>query len=108
MCHQTEDEQQEKLLRAQVASGLSQLPGPKNEYQIQVPEVGPDAESTEPVLEEDAADRKTRLAAEKVTPPLPPPSLKTRLRAIKLSSPTKILKVGFVCVLCRRRQRRRG
>ena len=39
--------------------------------------------------------------------PLPPPSLKTRLRAIKLSSPTKILKVGFVCVLCRRRQRRR-
>ena len=69
VCHQTEDEQQEKLLRAQVASGLSQLPGPKNEYQIQVPEVGPDAESTEPVLEEDAADRKTRLAAEKVTPP---------------------------------------
>ena len=35
----TDDETQEKMLRMQVMSGLSQLPGPKNEYQIQVPEM---------------------------------------------------------------------
>jgi pre-mRNA-splicing factor CDC5/CEF1 len=32
----TEEEAQERMLRMQVMSGLSQLPGPKNEYQIQV------------------------------------------------------------------------
>ena len=32
----TEEEAQEKMLRMQVMAGLSQLPGPKNEYQIQV------------------------------------------------------------------------
>lgn len=64
----TEDETQEKLLRMQVMSGLSQLPGPKNEYQIQVPEMDEAGMSDDLPgngVEEDAADRKERLKKQK-------------------------------------------
>jgi hypothetical protein len=64
---QTVEQQQAKLLRAQVASGLSELPTPKHEYSIQLPEGSMDLDDggKEDSLVEDAADRKTRLASEK-------------------------------------------
>jgi pre-mRNA-splicing factor CDC5/CEF1 len=66
----SEEQLQEQLLRAQVASGLTGLPAPKNEYHIQVPDAtGLEDDDDEGggagALEEDASDRKKRLAAEK-------------------------------------------
>ena len=64
----TDEQVEAKLLRAQVASGLSTLPTPKHEYSIQLPEgdMPEDDEGSEgDGIVEDAADRKKRLASEK-------------------------------------------
>lgn len=59
---------QDNLLRSQVVSGLTSLPAPRNEYQIQVPNLGEEIfDLDEPMLEEDTAHRKKRASMEKRT-----------------------------------------
>lgn len=62
------------LLRNDVRAGLVQLPGPKNEYQVMIPELAPEDERSEAArraemggtaaFEEDAADAAARRARE--------------------------------------------
>mmetsp|Transcript_7720 Transcript_7720/g.25602 ORF Transcript_7720/g.25602 Transcript_7720/m.25602 type:complete len:783 (-) Transcript_7720:84-2432(-) len=54
---------QQSLLKRELREGLSSLPAPKNEYQVEIPDL-PEEEPMEAEFEEDAVDREKRLAAE--------------------------------------------
>lgn len=47
-------------LRSEIRAGLSSLPAPQNEYQIEMPALPEDGDAEEGAVEEDAADAKAR------------------------------------------------